>query len=99
MCEWMLLFSLEQFRVFKKKHNTWNSVSQTGPLTIGGSPGGAQTVLEEKALQTLNKLKNTLIHACTETAFVGRPSTGSRRIISFHNFLFFGNYFDENTLN
>jgi len=70
----MLLFSLEQFRVFKKKRNTWNSVSQTGPLTIGGSPGGAQAVLEEKALQTLNKLKYTLIHACTKTAFVGRPS-------------------------
>jgi hypothetical protein len=38
-------------------------------------------------------MKNTPIHSCVKTAFVGCPSPESRRISSFHNFLSFCHYF------
>jgi hypothetical protein len=63
--------------------------SKCGPRTTGGP----QAVSEEKALQklyhTLNEWKNTPIHVCAKTAFVGWPSTER----SFHNFLFYNYYF------
>jgi hypothetical protein len=38
-------------------------------------------------------MKNTPIHVCVKTAFVGRHSADSRRIGSFHKFLSFNPYF------
>jgi hypothetical protein len=38
-------------------------------------------------------MKNTSKHICDKTTFVGWPSTESRRITSFHNFLSFNHYF------
>jgi hypothetical protein len=38
-------------------------------------------------------MKNTLIHVCAKTVFVGWPSTANRRISSFPNFLSHNHYF------
>jgi hypothetical protein len=38
-------------------------------------------------------MKSTPTHVCAKTAFVGWPSTESRWITSFHNFLSFSHYF------
>jgi hypothetical protein len=38
-------------------------------------------------------MKNTTMHVCANTSFVGRPSTGSRRVSSACNFLSFSRYF------
>jgi hypothetical protein len=39
------------------------------------------------------QMKNTTIHVCARAAFVGWPSTESRRISCFYNFLSFSHYF------
>jgi hypothetical protein len=46
-----------------------------------------------KIILDSERMKNTPIHVSAKTAFGGRPSTASRRISSFHNFLSFNHYF------
>jgi hypothetical protein len=45
-----------------------------------------------KIVSDKGRIKNTPIHVCARTAFVGRPSTECRRISPFHNFLSFDHY-------
>jgi hypothetical protein len=40
-----------------------------------------------KIVSDTERIKNTATHVCAKTAFVGWPSTESRQISSFHNFL------------
>jgi hypothetical protein len=47
----------------------------------------------EKIVKDTERMKNTPIHVCAKTAFIGWPSTESRRISSFHNFLSCNHYF------
>jgi hypothetical protein len=48
---------------------------------------------QQKLCQTLKEGKNTPLDVCAKTAFVGHPSTESRRINSFHKFLSFNHCF------
>jgi hypothetical protein len=51
----------------------------------GGSPDDLEAVLEERALKKLcqdtERTKNTPMHICAKTVFVGLPSTKSGRIV------------------
>jgi hypothetical protein len=38
-------------------------------------------------------MKNTRIHVCAKTVFIGWPSIESRRISYFSNFLFFSHFY------
>jgi hypothetical protein len=40
-------------------------------------------------------MKNTPIHICAKSDFVGRPSTRSRQVISFHKFVSLNQYFKK----
>jgi hypothetical protein len=58
--------------------------------------GGRQAVSKEtipKTVTDTERVKNTAIHACAKTVSACRPSTGSRRLSSFHNFTSFNHYF------
>jgi hypothetical protein len=75
-------------------------VSQTAvrrpPVVHVGSPGGLWWFLKKhiaKIVSDNKQMKNTSIHVCPKTAFVGWPSTETRRISSFHNCLSFNHHF------
>jgi hypothetical protein len=83
--------SISFHRGFPYSYSIWGSISQTmaqGPLAVRGGP---HAVSEENALEKTvsdtERTKNTSIHVCAKSAFVGRLSLESRRISSFHNFL------------
>jgi hypothetical protein len=62
----------------------------------GGSPSGPHEVSVEKHAKIVSdteRMENTCIHVCDKTSVVRWPSTESRRISSFHNFLSFNHYF------
>jgi hypothetical protein len=46
-----------------------------------------------KIVSDTERMKNTPMHICAKTVFVGWPSTESRRNSNFHIFLAFNNYF------
>jgi hypothetical protein len=48
-----------------------------------------------KIVSDTEQVKNTPIHVCAKTAFVGWPLTGIRQINSFHYFLTYNHYFRE----
>jgi hypothetical protein len=65
-----------------------------------GSPGGPRRSAvgfgRKKHCKIVSeswRMKNTPIHVCAKTAFVGWPSTESRRISYFHNLLSYNHYF------
>jgi hypothetical protein len=57
------------------------------------SAGGFRRKNTTKIAPHTERMKNTIILVCAKTAFVGWPSTESRRISSSHNFLYFNRYF------
>jgi hypothetical protein len=67
-------------------------------VVSAGSPASPQAVSEENHCKTCIRHltnKNIPIHLCVKTAFVGSPSIESRRISSFHNFLYYNHYFSK----
>jgi hypothetical protein len=72
--------------------------SKCGRRTTGGprrSANGFGRKMMTKIVSDTELIKNTPVHVCAKTSFVGWPSTESRQISSFHNFLFFSHYFRE----
>jgi hypothetical protein len=71
----------------------YNSVPQTvvqGPPVVRGGFGRKGIA---KIVSDTERMKNTLIHVCAKTAFVGCPSRGSMRISPFHKLSYFNHYF------
>jgi hypothetical protein len=65
-------------------------------VSAGGSrrpANGFRRNINVKIVPDMERMKNTTIHVCAKTAFVGWPSTESRRLSSFHNFMPVNNYF------
>jgi hypothetical protein len=53
--------------------------------------GGFGKKIIAKIVSDTERMKNTPVHVCAKTAFVGSPSTENKRISSFHNFISFNN--------
>jgi hypothetical protein len=71
----------------------YTSVSQTvvrGPLVVHRQ---FRKKKHRKNWSDTERMKNISTEVCAKTAFIGWPSTESRRTSSFHNFLSFNHYF------
>jgi hypothetical protein len=64
--------------------------SNCGPQRSAGGFGGKSIA---KIVSDTEPMKNTPIHVCDKTAFIGSPSAKIGRISYFHNFLYFSHYF------
>jgi hypothetical protein len=53
--------------------------------------GGFGKKIIEKIVADTETMKNTPVHVCTKTVFVGSPSTQNKRISSFNNLFSFNN--------